>query len=136
MTLLTWATKETNTTLWRDAVTPTARFSIEARAHCRRRHNLTAQNTSVRKMAAKNRCSGRAAAFSAQHLTVAQNSEYLLKVCCLGMVNTKYGSLTPKGLHFLCLSPGDLKNGYFALFCRNCRCAPNLYLAQRYYHRA
>ena len=41
-----------------------------------------------------------------------------------------------KSLHFLCLSPGDLKNGYFALFCRHCRCAPNLYLAQRYYHRA
>ena len=44
----------------------------------------------------------------------------------------KPGSLTPKGLRFLRLSPGDLKNGYFALFCRNCRCAPNLYLAQRY----
>ena len=92
--------------------------------------------SSVRKMAAKNRCSSRSVAFSAQRLTVAQNSEYLLKVCCLGMVNMKSGSLTPKGLHFLCLSPGDLKNGYFALFCRNCRCAPNLYLAQRYYHRA
>ena len=79
---------------------------------------------------------GGAVAFSAQRPTVAQNSEYLLKVRCLGMVNMKSGSLTPKGLHFLCLSPGDLKNGYFALFCRNCRCAPNLYLAQRYYHRA
>ena len=49
----------------------------------------------------------------------AKNNEYLLKVCCLGMVNMKSGSLTPKGLHFLCLSRGDLKNGYFALFCRN-----------------
>ena len=28
------------------------------------------------------------------------------------------------------------KIGYFALFCRNCRCAPNLHLAQRYYHMA
>ena len=76
--------------------------------------------------------------FSKQNLggMVAQNSEYLLKVCCLGMVNMKSGSLTPKDLHFLCLSPGDLKNCYFALFCRNCRCAPNLYLAQRCYHRA
>ena len=39
------------------------------------------------------------------------NSEYLLKAYCLGMVNMKSGILTPKGLHFLCLSPGDLKNG-------------------------
>ena len=77
--------------------------------------------------------SGGAAAFSAQPPTVAQNTEYLLKVRCLGMVNMKSGSLTPKGLHFLCLSPGDLKNGYFALFCRS---VPNLYLALRYYHRA
>ena len=29
---------------------------------------------------------------------------------------------------FTCLSRGDLKNS-FALFCINCRCAPNLYLA-------
>ena len=79
--------------------------------------------SSVRKMATKNRCSGRAAVFSAQRPRVAQNSEYLLKVCCLGMANMKSGSLTPKDLHFLCLRPGDLKNGYFALFCRNCRCA-------------
>ena len=84
--------------------------------------------SSVRKMAAKNQCSGRSAVFSVQRPTVAQNSEYLLKVCCLGMVNMKSGSLTTlKGLHFLCLSPGDLKNGYFALFCRNYRCVPNLY---------
>ena len=91
------------------------RFSIEARAHCHRHHNC-AEHASVRKMAAKNRCSGKSAAFSAQLPTVAQNSEYLLKVCCLGMVNMKSGSLTPKGLHFLFLRPGDLKNGYFALF--------------------
>ena len=60
----------------------------------------------------KGHYSGRAAAFSVQRPMIAQNSEYLLKVCCLGMVNMKSGSLTPKDLHFLCLSPGDLKNGY------------------------
>ena len=36
----------------------------------------------------------------------------------------KSGSLTQKGLYFVCLSLGDLKNDYFALFCRICRCAP------------
>ena len=33
----------------------------------------------------------------------------------------KFGSLTQKGLDFLCLSPGDHKNDYFGLFCRNGR---------------
>ena len=37
----------------------------------------------------------------------------------------KSGSLTQRGLHFLCLSLGDLKNDYFALFCRNGSCTPN-----------
>ena len=32
----------------------------------------------------------------------------------------KSGSLTPKGLHFLCLSPEDLKTRYFALSNRDC----------------
>ena len=67
--------------------------------------------------------------------TVAQNSEYLLKVHYLGMLNIKSGSNYPTGMHYLFLTPGDLENDHFALFCRNCRCAPNLYLAQRYYYR-
>ena len=76
-----------------------------------------------------------AAAFSAQRPMNFQNSEYLPKVNFLGMVNMKSGSLTPKGLHFLCLSPGDLKTRYFALSNRDCICAPNLYWTSRYYHR-
>ena len=102
--------------------------SLSSSSQLRRTHVMS----SARKISTKNRCSGRTAAFSVQRSMVAYNSEYLPKVCCLGMVNR---SLTPKGLYFLCLSPGELKNGYFALFCRNCRCAPNLYLAQRYCSR-
>ena len=47
--------------------------------------------------------------------TMPDDSEYLHKLYCFGMVNMKSGSLIPKGAHFLWL------------FCRNCRCAPNLY---------
>ncbi len=64
--------------------------------------------------------------------TVAQNSEYLLKLHYLGM---KSGSTYPTGMHFLCLTPGYLENYHFAPLCRNCRCVPNLYLAQRYQYR-
>ena len=56
----------------------------------------------------QNRGSGRAAAFSAQRPMNFQNSEYLPKVNLLGMVNMKSGSLTPNGLHFLCLNPWDI----------------------------
>ena len=139
MTHLTWTTKEANTTLSVDAISLNWNAWDMQSKHV---HILSVMSSRNNTLDVIHEQDGPKKLMSLKFHSVLsawpaffQNCEYFLKLPYLRISGMNSESLTQKGLHFLCLTAGDLRNGYLPCYAENYKRTPIFRMAQRYYHR-